>query len=160
MIPMVALGGVLLVRARGSAARTPEGSAALSQTLGFKQYLETAESDRLRWEEGEDLFSRYLPYAIAFDCAERWARVFADMVARGEDVPVPSWYVASGLNSQDFFTTSGVSSLVGSFDAVSGTLSSAIAASTVGSGGGSGFSSSGFGGGGGGGMGGGGGGTW
>jgi hypothetical protein len=73
---------------------------------------------------------------------------------------VPSWFVAAGLHPQDFFTTNGVASLVGSFDAVSGNLSSAIAASTVGSGGGSGFSSGGFGGGGGGGVGGGGGGTW
>ncbi|MGV8849490.1 MAG: DUF2207 domain-containing protein [Propionibacteriaceae bacterium] len=160
MIPVVALGGVLLVRARGSAARTAAGSAALSQTLGFKQYLETAEADQLRWEEGEDLFSRYLPYAIAFDCADRWAGVFADLVARGESVPVPSWYVAAGLGSQEFFSDTGVSSLLGSFDSVSTSVSSAIAASTVGSGGGSGFSGSGFAGGGGGGVGGGGGGTW
>jgi hypothetical protein len=160
MIPVVALGGVLLVRARDSAARTASGSAALSQTLGFKQYLETAEADQLRWEEGEDLFSRYLPYAIAFDCADRWAGVFAELVARGESVPVPSWYLATALSPQDFFTASGVSSLLGSFDSVSTSFSHALAASTVGSVGGSGFSSGGFGGGGGGGVGGGGGGTW
>jgi uncharacterized membrane protein YgcG len=160
MIPVVALGGVLLVRARDSAARTASGSAALSQTLGFKQYLQTAEADQLRWEEGEDLFSRYLPYAIAFDCADRWAGVFADLVARGESVPVPSWYVAAGLGSQEFFSDTGVSSLLGSFDSFSTSVSSAMVASTVGSGGGSGFSGGGFAGGGGGGVGGGGGGTW
>jgi uncharacterized protein (TIGR04222 family) len=160
LIPLLLLGAILMVASRWSAGRTATGGAALSQTLGFKQYLETAEAGQLQWEEGEDIFSRYLPYAIAFDCAERWAKVFADMVARGEDVPVPSWYVAAGLYPQDFFTTNGVSSLVGSFDSVSANLSSAIAASTVGSGGGSGFSSSGFSGGGGGGVGGGGGGTW
>ena len=86
--------------------------------------------------------------------------VFADLVARGESVPVPPWYIATGLHSQDFFTTGGVSSLPGSFDSVSTSFPHAIAAGTVGSGGGSGFSSSGFGGGGGGGVGDGGGGTW
>ena len=132
----------------------------MSQTLGFKQYLETAEADQLRWEEGEDIFSRYLPYAIAFDCADRWAKVFADLVARGEPVPVPSWYVGVATQPQDFFTTQGLSSLMGSFDTVSASLGGAVAASTVGSGGGSGFSGGGFSGGGGGGVGGGGGGTW
>ncbi len=160
LIPLLMIGALLVAATRWSAGRTATGGAALSQTLGFKQYLETAEADQLRWEEGEDLFSRYLPYAIAFDCAERWAKVFADLVARGESVPVPSWYVGAGLNAQDFFTTSGVSSLVSSFDAVSANLSTAVAAGSVGSGGGSGFSSSGFSGGGGGGVGGGGGGTW
>ena len=143
LIPLLMIGALLVAATRWSAGRTATGGAALSQTLGFKQYLETAEADQLRWEEGEDLFSRYLPYAIAFDCAERWAKVFADLVARGESVPVPAWYVGAGLNAQDFFTTSGVSSLVGSFDAVSanlGTAVAAVAASSVGSGGGSGFS--------------------
>lgn len=160
LIPLLMVGALIVVASRWTAGRTAAGGAALSQTLGFKQYLETAEADQLRWEEGEDIFSRYLPYAIAFDCADRWAGVFADLVARGEPVPVPSWYVGVGTQPQDFFTTQGLSSLMGSFDTVSASLGGAVAASTVGSGGGSGFSGGGFSGGGGGGVGGGGGGTW
>ena len=75
--------------------RTAEGSAVLAQTLGFKQYLETAEADQIKFEEGEDLFSRYLPHAIVFGVADRWAKIFADLADRGHDVPEPHWYVGA-----------------------------------------------------------------
>ena len=157
MIPVLLLAVVLAVASRWSAGRTAEGSAALSQTLGFKQYIETAEADQITWEEGEDIFSRYLPYAIAFSCADHWAQVFAELVDRGEAVPMPSWYIAEGLHPQDIFGTTGILSLVGSYDTLSQSFGTAIAASTVGSNGGSGFSGAGLMGGG---IGGGGGGTW
>jgi uncharacterized membrane protein YgcG len=159
MIPIMVLAAVLAVAWRWSPARTAVGAAALSQTLGFKKYLETAEADQIQWEEGEDIFSRYLPYAIAFRCADHWARVFAKLVDSGAAVPMPSWYVADGLYGQDIFGTAGISSLVSSFDTLQSNASTGVAASSMGSSGGSGFSGAGFGGGGGG-VGGGGGGTW
>ena len=157
MIPILLLGALFVVASRWSAGRTAAGGAALSQTLGFKQYLETAEADQIVWEEGEDIFSRYLPYAIAFGCADHWAGIFAELVDRGVSVPMPSWYVADGLHPQDLFGTAGILSIVGSFDTLSMNFGTAIAASSMGSGGGSGFSGGDFGGGG---VGGGGGGTW
>lgn len=160
MIPIMVLAAVLAVAWTRSPGRTAVGAAALSQTLGFRQYLKTAEADQITWEEGEDIFSRYLPYAIAFRCADHWAGIFAELVDRGVSVPVPSWYVADGLVPHDLFGTAGISSVVGSFDTLSASFGTAIAASSVGSGGGSGFSGGDSGGGGGGGVGGGGGGTW
>ena len=53
------------------------------QVEGFRKYLATAEADQLRFEEGEDIFSKYLPWAIAFNLADRWAKVCADLVAMG-----------------------------------------------------------------------------
>ena len=53
---------------------------------GFRRYLETAEADQIRFEEGQDLFSRYLPYAIIFGVAERWAKVFDDLAKSGAAV--------------------------------------------------------------------------
>ena len=55
----------------------------LAQSLGFRRYLATAEANQLRFEEGEDIFSRYLPYAIVFGLADRWARVFSELAAQG-----------------------------------------------------------------------------
>jgi hypothetical protein len=161
MIPILLLGALFVAASSWSAGRTAAGAAALSQTLGFKLYLETAEADQITWEEGEDIFSRYLPYAIAFGCADHWAGMFAELVDRGVAVPMPSWYVADGLHPHDLFGIAGISSVVGSLDTLSTSFGAAIAASSVGSGGGSGFAGGDFGGGGvGGGVGGGGGGTW
>ena len=85
---------VLVIRSklkRGQ--RTPEGRAVCDQVEGFKTYLATAEADQLKFEEGEDIFSKYLPWAIVFELADRWAKVCGDLVARGR-IPdqTPYWY--------------------------------------------------------------------
>ena len=56
-------------------------------------YLATAEADQLRFEEGEDIFSKYLPWAIIFELADRWAKICGDLVAMGR-LPdtTPYWY--------------------------------------------------------------------
>ena len=63
--------------------RTADGRAVCDQVEGFKTYLATAEADQLQFEEGEDIFSRYLPWAIVFELADRWAKVCADLVEMG-----------------------------------------------------------------------------
>ncbi len=63
--------------------RTAEGRAVCDQVEGFQTYLATAEADQLRFEEGEDIFSRYLPWAIIFELADRWAKICADLVRDG-----------------------------------------------------------------------------
>ena len=55
------------------AARTADGSAVLAQSKGFEHYIATAEANQIRWEEAQDVFSRFLPYAIVFGLADRWA---------------------------------------------------------------------------------------
>ncbi|TCC01283.1 DUF2207 domain-containing protein [Kribbella soli] len=73
--------------------RSAEGRAITDQVIGFQQYLATAEADQLRFEEGEDIFSKYLPWAIAFRLASRWQRVCAELVEAGRLTPDPTWYV-------------------------------------------------------------------
>ncbi|TCC37537.1 DUF2207 domain-containing protein [Kribbella speibonae] len=73
--------------------RSAEGRAITDQVLGFQQYLATAEADQLRFEEGEDIFSKYLPWAIAFRLATRWQRVCGELVEAGRLTPDPTWYV-------------------------------------------------------------------
>lgn len=153
--PFIVAGLGLMAIAGRMPARTPEGSAALAQTLGFRQYLETAEADQLKWEEGEDIFSRYLPFAIVFGCADRWASLFRQLAESGVNVPIPSWYVGGMYYSAANFGGQ-VDSILSSLDGFNASAASAMTAATAGSGGGSGFSGGGFGGG----VGGGGGGSW
>lgn len=135
-------------------ARTADGSAVLAQTQGFQLYLATAEADQLRFEEGEDLFSRYLPFAIAFGLTERWTKVFADLAARGVELPTPSWYLGS-WGYGGFWASAGT--LDRDLASFTSATNSAVSAPTPGSSGSSGFGGGGFSGGGGGG---GGGGSW
>ncbi|WP_410792349.1 DUF2207 domain-containing protein [Kribbella sp. C-35] len=78
-------------RRRGQ--RSAEGRAITDQVIGFREYLATAEADQLRFEEGEDIFSKYLPWAIAFGLATRWQRVCGELVEAGRLTPDPTWYV-------------------------------------------------------------------
>ncbi|HSN44630.1 MAG TPA: DUF2207 domain-containing protein, partial [Propionibacteriaceae bacterium] len=131
-------------------ARTADGSAVLAQTKGFELYLRTAEADQIKFEEGIDVFSRYLPYAIVFGVAERWVKVFERLAAEGLWTPTNTWY--TGPNGYIFYPGF-ASSMDGLTSAMSSSLHAAEAAASAGSGGGSGFSGGGgFGGGGGGGW--------
>lgn len=128
-------------------ARTADGSAVLAQAKGFELYLTTAEADQIKFEEGIDVFSKYLPYAIVFGVAERWAKLFEELAAQGRYVADSSWYIGYGYGT--LFSGGFTSSL----DQLASTMSSSMQASTAASSGGSGFSGGGgFGGGGGGGW--------
>ncbi len=69
--------------------RTAEGSALRIQSLAFKMYLSTAEKEQFAFEEAAGIFSRYLPYAIAFGVAHHWTAVFGEIAeqarAQGRD---------------------------------------------------------------------------
>ena len=118
---LLVAGGVvagLLIRVLGArmAARTAQGSAILAQARGFERYIATAEANQIRWEEAQDVFSRFLPYAIVFGLADRWARVFEDVAAAasaaGQSLASPTWYVGS-------WSTGGFSDVASSMDSFS-----------------------------------------
>lgn len=89
--PVVA-GIVVFVIGFFVSSRTAEGSAILAQAEGFKEYLMTAEADQIRVEEDQDIFSRYLPWAIAFGAESHWVGVFREIAASGRPVAEPYWY--------------------------------------------------------------------
>lgn len=134
---LVLAGIIVLALGRRMAHRTAEGSAVLAQSLGFRRYLETAEANQIRWEEAESIFSRYLPYAIVFGIAEKWATTFEEVAqaaaAAGHRIDLPVWYAGH---------TYSFGSMASSMDSFS-TVAAGTFASTPGSSGGSGFSSSG-----------------
>lgn len=63
----------------GRSPRTADGTAVRIQTLGFKKYIATAEAKQIKFEEAADLFNRYLPYAMVFGLADRWASVIGEV---------------------------------------------------------------------------------
>jgi uncharacterized membrane protein YgcG len=163
------VGALLSYRlARRAVRRSALGHAVFVQLQGFKMYIATAEADQIHFEEGTDVFSRYLPWATAFGEADHWTGVFAQLAKEGKYDSTPDWYVGD----QHLLTTAGlagslaaVSSLGAAVSSFSNFASENMSASphTSSSDGGSGFSGGGdFGGGGdvGGGGGGGGGGSW
>lgn len=143
----IILGVVVMAMSTRFSGRTPQGSAVLSQARGFEQYLTTAEADQIKFEEGIDVFSKYLPYAMVFGVAERWTRVFQQLAAEGRYQPDTSWYVGPYIYSPGFAES------IGSLGSDLGATFAESAAPSGGSGGSSGFSGGGgFGGGGGGGW--------
>jgi uncharacterized membrane protein len=149
-VGLVAGALVLLAVSGKLPARTGRGSAALARVLGFKKYLTTAEAGQIKFEEREQIFSRYLPYAMVFGIAERWASEFRDL---GAEQPGGGsglyWYTGQPGWNLAFYGAS-----IGSF---STTTTGTIASTPPSASGSSGFGGGGFSGGGGGG---GGGGSW
>jgi hypothetical protein len=127
--------------------RTADGRAVCDQIEGFRTYIATAEADQLKFEEGEDIFSKYLPWAIIFELADRWAKICGDLVAMGR-LPndTPYWYV--GNYQMSAFNTAFLTS---SLTSAATPVASSSGAGGTGFGGGSSFGGGGFSGGGGGG---------
>ncbi len=129
--------------------KTRAGASAYMDILGFQEFMNRAEKDRLERMGDMNLFSKFLPYAIALDVADNWAKAF-----EGIYQDPPDWYVSPGG-----FRTFTPYAFTHSLNSVTSDLSSAMYSAPRGSSGGGG---GGFGGGGssGGGFGGGGGGSW
>jgi uncharacterized membrane protein YgcG len=125
--------------------KTLKGVKALGRIKGFEEFLLRAEKDRLERMNDRNLFEKYLPYAIALDVSDRWAKAFEGIYQEP-----PRWYVSRGG-----FDTFRPTSFHHSLDSALSTMSSAMHSSPRSSG--SGFSGGGSSGGGGGG---GGGGSW
>ena len=140
-------------------APTLAGRRILDHIEGFKQYLSVAEADRLNLinppERTPELFEKFLPYALALDVDQEWSEQFSGVLSAAGQAPAdggPHHY------SPSFYTGSstGRNLAAGAFaSAIAGSLTSALATSSVSpsssSGGGGGGSSGGGGGGGGGG---------
>jgi uncharacterized membrane protein YgcG len=144
-IPIVLGGAVLFFLSRAMPRRTAFGWEVYRRCLGFRLYMVTAETDRQKFAEAENIFHEYLPYAIVFGCVKKWAEAFEQLGLK----PEAAYYV--GVHP--FAPVAFAESVRGFSTSISGVM-----ASTPGGSGGSGFSvGGGFSGGG---VGGGGGGRW
>ncbi len=136
----------VIVFGRFMPAKTRAGASAYMDILGFQEFMNRAEKDRLERMGDKDLFSKFLPYAIALDVTDSWAKAFEGIYQNP-----PDWYLSTGG-----FRTFSPYHFSHSVHSVTSTLSSAMFSSPRGSGigggggGAGGSSGGGFGGGGGG----------
>jgi uncharacterized membrane protein YgcG len=94
------LAAIVGIAFRWLQAPTVEGRMVMDQIEGFRLYLGVAEEDRLEAmnppDKTPELFERFLPYAIALDCENTWAKRFAGVLAAaGASAAVGSWYAGN-----------------------------------------------------------------
>lgn len=85
---------ILFIAAVFMPKRTAKGVAAYEYALGFKQYIDAAETDRVKWQETQNIFFEVLPYAMVFDIAGKWANAF-----EGKLTQPPTWYSGSSTTT-------------------------------------------------------------
>lgn len=145
---MFAVFGAPLAARGAGTRRTKAGRELWSHAGGFRRILSTPSAqDRFDFSGRQELYTAYLPWAVAFGCADEWAGKYRTEM--GTEPPVPSYF---GPAYAGAYTGSAVSSMVDDFHS---TVSSAVSSyeatqkSSSSGGGGGGFSGGGGGGGGG-----------
>jgi len=144
-------GALFIIFSKFMPRKTLKGANAYVHIKGLEEYIRTAEKDRIKFQEKENLFfEKLLPYAMVLGMSEKWAEAFKDIVKKQ-----PDWFEGQ----MDTFNTM---YLVDRLNHFSSTTNTAFASSPRSSGGSSawgggsgfsgGFSGGGFGGGGGGGW--------
>jgi len=151
IIASVLTGLPVILFAKYMPAKTKAGTAAYMDILGFQEFLNRAEKDRLERMKDMNLFSKFLPYAVALDVADNWAKAF-----EGIYQDPPDWYVSPGgfRTFNPYVFTHSIHSVTSDLTSA---MTSAPRGSGIGGGGGGGFGGGGSSGGG---FGGGGGGSW
>lgn len=130
--------------------RSEYGQKIIEAILGYREFIDRVEIDRLKRmiDEDPELFYRVLSYAIVFGLEKKWARKFANIA-----IQPPAWYASSSNRLFNAILVSRMLSRCNTAFATtvikssSGTPGSRFGGSSMG---GSGFSGGGFGGGGGG----------
>jgi uncharacterized membrane protein len=127
---------------------TNDGMRALEGALGFEDFLQHVESDRIaRIEKTPAMFEKFLPYAMALGVEKKWVTAFGDICKEP-----PSWYQGAAYGA-NFYPLYFIGSLNAMAAQTASVMTSAPRSMAGGSGfGGGGFSGGGFGGGGGGGF--------
>lgn len=136
-------GFIIIMFSGAMPVKTRAGAKANIEAKGFQEFMMRVEKDRLERMAGKDLFFRYLPYAIALDVVDHWAKAFEGIYQEP-----PTWYV-----SPHGFTAFHPVMFTRSLTTATSTMSTAMFSAPRGSGssgGGGGFSGGGGGGGGGG----------
>ncbi len=126
--------------------RTEYGDKILEKILGFQEFINTAEKDKLEmmFEQNPSYFYNVLPYAMVMGLSSKWAKHFEGMA-----LEPPHWYRGSGYST--FNAVVFTSALNNSFNSLNSAMTSSPSSSgSSGSSSSGGFSGGGSGGGGGG----------
>lgn len=82
---------------------TPKGVAAFTKVLGFREFLQLTEKDKLELLNAPELqpetFEKFLPYAMALGVEDKWAKKF-----EGIYNTMPNWYEDPAMSTFNSFT--------------------------------------------------------
>ena len=119
--------------------RTQAGAELDWKIDGFKLFMKTVDKDRAAFYEKENIFEKFLPYAIIFGITKEWVKRMKEIY--GEEFyasHVPAWYSGgTGAFDADSFS-SAITSLSNSIAANTSAPSSSGSGGSGGSGGGGG----------------------
>ena len=87
--------------------RTPAGAELNWQIKGFKLFMETVDKDRAKFYEEQNIFEKFLPYAIVFGMTKLWIQKMKEIY--GADyyaTHAPVWYAgnAAAFDADSFST--------------------------------------------------------
>ena len=86
LIGLGILGIAVILAAGWMPRKTPKGAQAAARWVAFRRYLEQIEQYG-DLQEAQDIFAKYLPYAVAFGIEKSYVRKFARV-----NTPAPHWY--------------------------------------------------------------------
>jgi len=116
------------------------------EVQGFKLYMETAEKYRQQFYEKENIFEKFLPYAMVFGITGLWIQKIKQIYGEKYfETYHPVWFTGAGIS------TFNVNSFTSSLNSISSSIAANISSpsgSGVGGGGGAGGGGGGGGGGG------------
>lgn len=143
-VAMFLCGVILSILNRFMIKKNLRGDAVLSELRGFRQFIKTAEENKLKMliDESPVYFETTMGYALAFGAFDRWAKKFEEL-----NIPPPKWYSSSTPDHYNMHSFS--NSFSNTISSARSTMVSSPSSSGSGGGGG-GSSGGGFGGGGGG----------
>ncbi len=93
-VPVVAAGLAIMVGARWMPRRTPKGTGVDRRARGFEDFIQNSEKHRAAFAERANIFTEYLPYAVALGATRKWANTLSVL-----GLPAPetsTWYVGHG----------------------------------------------------------------
>ncbi len=127
--------------------KTEKGAETYYQLKGLYEYINTAEKDRINFQEENNIFfEKLLPYAMAFGLTSKWTKAFSGLIKNP-----PTWYVPIHAWDSNFSLIGLNRGLEGFSSNFTNSITKAPSNSAAGGGSGfsGGFSGGGFGGGGG-----------
>lgn len=80
-------GVILALASKAMPRKTKKGKDTLIAIKGFEEYISRAERAEIEYQERNDYFEKFLPYAMALGIAHKWASAFD-----GLQTQPPSWY--------------------------------------------------------------------
>ncbi len=138
-------GAIIMLASRFMSVKTKKGAEKNFEILGLKEYINTAEKDRLKFQEKENIFEKLLPYAMVFGMGEKWSKAFDGILKNP-----PNWYRSNDPNFGSHFSSIYFYHTLNSMNSSMRSTMQSTPRASGSSGFGGGFSGGGFGGGGGG----------